>query len=143
MLRRLPITAASLATAALAVAGCGGKDKNTTTNGQAAPPSQSGPAATTPTDSSSAKAPVVSFTFKGGHLSPTTRKIPGPGSIELVVASADGKAHKVQIGTPAGVTKVSVKPNATAKATVRGLLSGWKYKVAPDGSTKPAFIKVG
>jgi hypothetical protein len=122
MLKKLRSALVLMVVAAIAFAGCGGGDKKT------AEPS----------------IPSATFTFKpGGVVTPPEQQIAKASAVRLVIVSADGHSHGVTIGTSAGGTHLAVKPGKRAQATIRGLLSGWRYRLRPDGATKPLFLKVG
>jgi hypothetical protein len=85
-----------------------------------------------------ARVPATFTIAPGGALQPPTISIPSSFTVQLSVASSDGKAHRVLVRTPAPHT-LSVPAAGRASALLAGLSNG-TYEVDVDGVRRGALV---
>lgn len=87
--------------------------------------------------------PTATFTFRTGLLRPATLQLPATSTARLVVVSADGLAHAVDIDIGKQHQRLLTPPAGHSEVLLTGLQAGHSYRVVPDGATEPVVLRIG
>lgn len=105
-----------------------------------APPTgpTAGPGANAPGGGSEAVRVPATFRVLPGRLVPRVIQVPRFLAVAVTVASQDGRAHEVTVGTRP-VHRLRVPPGGSASVRLAGLRAG-RYPIAVDGRPRGAIV---